>query len=111
MRGTAKAVAPHVEILDPTGEVITDEVGWEDGEQRDLRPTRKQHKIYIAFKREADRWLCGTLPNPGHHYMLGFGREFVVRVTLRGEFSRKFVQEFRLSTGGANSGIDFEEVA
>jgi hypothetical protein len=110
MRGTAKAVAPHVEILDPNGDLITDEVGWEDGEQRDLRPTRKQHRIYIAFKQEADRWLCGTLPGPDDRYMLGFGREFLVRVTLRGDFPRKFVREFRLSTTGESGGIDFEEV-
>lgn len=110
MHGTAKAVAPHIEILTPEGDLITDEVGWEDGEQRDLRPTRKQHAIYIAFKREAERWLCGTLPRPEDRYMLGFGREFLVRVTLRGDFPRKFVREFRLSTSGANGGIDFEEV-
>jgi hypothetical protein len=111
MHGTAKAVAPHVEILTPAGDLITDEVGWEDGEQRDLRPTRKQHKVYIAFKTEAERWLCGTLPRPDDRYMLGFGREFLVRVTLRGDFPRRFVREFRLSTPGANGGIDFEEVS
>lgn len=108
MHGTAKAVAPHVEIFTPGGGLITDEVGWEDGELRDLPPTRKQHKIYIAFKQEADRWLCATLPGPDDRYMLGFGREFLVRVTLRGDFPRKFVREFRMRTTGENGGIDLE---
>jgi hypothetical protein len=84
-RDVAKGVTPEVEIFDSTGGLIVNYVGWDNCAQRDFRPTREEHALYVAFRGHSDQWMYATLPTASERHLLGWGSNFRVRVTLRGD--------------------------
>lgn len=98
-RGVARGVTPEIEILDPRGGVVTRYVGWDNCAQRDFRPTREEHTVWIAYREHGGQSIFATLPGPEDRFMLGWGCSFEVRLTLRGEnLRRPIVRTFSLTT-------------
>jgi len=116
--GGAKAVArdvvPQVEIFEHDGRRVFNHVGWDTGSARDFRPTREEHRLYIAGKwKESEDFhpIVGTpLPGTISGRTLG-GPTYDVLITLRGEnLKQPITKAFLLANRGAGHHLQLTSV-
>lgn len=104
-RAIARGVTPQVEIFEHDGTRLFNYVGWDVASERDFRPTREEHRIFIAGKweDEEDFWaVAGGVPDREVGSRRMVGQTYDVRVTLRGDNLRRPISTtFLLSNRGA----------
>ncbi len=95
-KATARGVTPEIEVAGAR------HVGWDIGASRDFPPTRVEHIVYVAFKRQDQAFATATLVRPEDRQSgpIWGPSSFAVRLTLRGENFPPRSYAFRLRNEG-----------
>lgn len=91
-RAVARGVTPQVEIFEHDGTRLFNYVGWDSSSKRDFRPTKEEHRLFIAGKwqdQEDFFAVAGGVPQREVGSQRMVGQTYDVRVTLRGDNLRR----------------------
>jgi hypothetical protein len=113
-RAVARKVVPQVEIFDHDGRRLFNYVGWDNCSERDFRPTREEHRVFIAGKWKDDEdffAIAGSPPDRGVGSRQMVGATYDVTITLRGENLRHPIStNFLLANRGASHHLSLSGV-
>lgn len=102
----ARRITPQVEIFEHDGTRLFNHVGWDIGSERDFRPTREEHRLFIAGKWKDDEdffAVAGRPPDGGVGKRRMVGQTYDVKITLRGENLRQPISaNFLLANQGVS---------
>ncbi|HEY0316883.1 MAG TPA: hypothetical protein VGC49_01170 [Solirubrobacterales bacterium] len=112
-RAVARRVVAQVEIFDHDGRRLFNYVGWDNCSERDFRPTREEHRVFVAGKWKGDEdffAITGTPPERGVGSREMVGQTYDVTVTLRGENLRRPISvNFLLANRGVGEHLSLSK--
>jgi hypothetical protein len=84
----ARKVVPQVEIFDHDGRRLFNYVGWDNWSERDFRPTREEHRVFIAGKWKGDEDFFAIAGGPpergvGSREMVGATYDVTITCAVR----------------------------
>lgn len=104
-RATARGITPEIEDC---GDRY---VGWDTVSQRDFRPTREEHVIYVAFKEAEQNYATPTMRRSNDRLggPIWAPSNCPVRLTLRGDnLSEPLSYDFTLRVEGSGGRLYLE---